>query len=245
VTDAKFDITLEELEERKNEPSTTPESQRKRCPNCKGVSVVEKTDKQPHHPLREEEDFRCRNCGEHFDDPLDPSEVEVATDGGVDLPRFEYNDDGISTGDIVVDLSSGKSLQVVGKSEQTVGEHPQTRSDDTAEMFGANPDETVFQCVFLPDGEKITPPTKTYAYPESRLLRYPVERATDHAGGVQMWLRTAFLNELADGVYRSGNDDLRRDLEALITDVYSEDVAGVFSELVETNRVAADGGDER
>ena len=67
-----------------------------------------------------------------------------------DLPRFEVSDDEISTGDIVADLSSWKALQVVGKSEQTVGEHPKTRSDPSAEMFGAEPDETVYECIFLP-----------------------------------------------------------------------------------------------
>lgn len=175
--------------------------------------------------------------------PRDNDRTPLRADGGRDIPHFEVADSEISTGDPVVDLASGKSLIVVGKSSKTVGEHPKTRSDNSAEMFGADPEEPVFSCVFLPDGEKVRPPTKTYAYPESRLLRYPIENATDYSGGVQMWLRVAFLEELADGVRRSGNDALRRDLRSLIRNVYSEDIAETFEELIDS-KVTTDGGAE-
>lgn len=182
----------------------------------------------------------------HFRDfDRDDREQRVMTDGGRDVPEFEYSERGISTGDVVVDLASGKSLQVVGTSTMTVGEHPKTRSDDTAEMFGADPEEPVYSCVFLPDGERVSPPSKTYAYPESRLIRYPVERATEYTGSMQNWLRTAFLNELADGVRRSGNEELRRDLRSLIADVYSEDIADIFEELVETSESTVQTGGPR
>jgi hypothetical protein len=168
----------------------------------------------------------------------------ILTDGGRDLPRFVYDDEAISTGDIVVDLASGKALQVVGKSVQTVGEHPQTRSDDTAAMFGAHSAETVFDCVFLPDGEKVTPPTKTYAYPESRLLRYPVENATEYDGDIQTWLRTAFLDELANAA--AENDRLTAAVSKAVREAYGEDLEATFRELIETKRdepeVATDGG---
>ena len=165
----------------------------------------------------------------------------VVTDGGTrvqDLPRLEVADDEISTGDIVVDLSSGKGLQVVGKSSMTVGKHPQTRSDATAEMFDADPDEPVFECVFLPDGEKVSPPTKTYAYPASRLLRYPVENATDHAGGVQIWLRVAFLDEIADAIVddEAFGFQFEAELRELFGDVYSDDIAHLFEEILESKR---------
>jgi|GEM_PF-4032499 len=168
----------------------------------------------------------------------------ILADGGRDLPRFVYDDAAISTGDIVVDLASGKALQVVGKSVQTVGEHPQTRSDDTAEMFGAHSAETVFDCVFLPDGEKVTPPTKTYAYPESRLLRYPVENATEYGGDIQTWLRTAFLDELANAA--AENDRLTAAVSIAVREAYGEDLEATFRELIEAKRdeaeVATDGG---
>ena len=167
----------------------------------------------------------------------------VVTDGGVpvseELPRLEAaDDDEISTGDIVVDLSSGKGLQVIGKSSMTVGEHPQTRSDATAEMFDADPDEPVFECVFLPDGEKVSPPTKTYAYPASRLLRYPVENATDHVGGVQIWLRVAFLNEIADAIvdHEAFGFQFEAELRELFGDAYSDDIAQLFEEILESKR---------
>jgi len=153
-----------------------------------------------------------------------------------DIPRLEAAEGEIGTGAIVVDLASGKGLQVVGKSAKTVGEHGHTRSDATAEMFDAEPDEAVYQCVFLPDGEKVSPPTKTYAYPESRLLRYPVENATEHAGGIQLWLRSAFIDELAEGVSRGVGPELECQLRQLLADVYSADLAETFEELVEAHR---------
>ena len=161
-----------------------------------------------------------------------------------DIPRLEAAEGEVCTGAIVVDLASGKALQVVGKSAKTVDEHRQTRSDATAEMFDAEPDEAVYQCVFLPDGEKVSPPTKTYAYPESRLLRYPVENATKHAGGIQLWLRSAFIDELAEGVVDdlSFNRQFREELRALLADVYSPDLAETFEELVEAHR--QDGGSQ-
>jgi len=156
------------------------------------------------------------------------------TDG---VPRLEAAEGEICTGAIVVDLASGTALQVVGTSAQTVGEHRQTRSDATAEMFNAEPDEAVYECVFLPDGGKISPPTKTYAYPESRLLRYPVESATEHAGGIQMWLRSAFIDELAEGVADNPyTDSFEAGLFDLLAYVYSEDLAETFKALVETKR---------
>ncbi|WP_181693264.1 hypothetical protein [Natronomonas sp. LN261] len=216
----------------------------------------------------EEKHDTCPECGEeyvgtdttlagdvlfiHQEDPLDYCELQpdtersegadrgdsIETDGGQEIPRLEAAEGEICTGAIVVDLSSGKALQVVGKSAKTVGEHRQTRSDATAEMFGAEPDEPVYQCVFLPDGEKLTPPTKTYAYPESRLLRYPVENATEHAGGIQMWLRSAFIDELAEGVAddTSFSFQFEAELRELLTDVYSSDLAATFEELVAVKR---------
>jgi hypothetical protein len=159
-----------------------------------------------------------------------------------DIPRLKAAEGAICTGAIVVDLASGKGLQVVGKSAKTVDEHRQTRSDAMAEMFGADPDEAVYQCVFLPDGEKLTPTTKTYAYPESRLLRYPVENATEHAGGIQMWLRSAFIGELAEGVVDdlSFDTQFQEELRELLADVYSPDLAATFEELVEAKRREAE-----
>jgi len=108
-----------------------------------------------------------------------------------------YRDAEIGIGDVVVDLSRGTSLQVTSVASKHAGEHPNVRSDPTADMFGVDDHELVFNCVFLPDGDgAFSPPSKTYAYPQSRLLRYPVEEATSRARLQREWL-TNLLEDLA------------------------------------------------
>jgi len=126
-----------------------------------------------------------------------------ATDGGrpeafpSDDLWSAYRDAEIGIGDVVVDLSRGTSLQVTSVASKHAGEHPNVRSDPTADMFGVDDHELVFNCVFLPDGEDaVSPPNKTYAYPQSRLLRYPVEEATSRARLQREWL-TNLLEGLA------------------------------------------------
>ncbi|WP_276258101.1 hypothetical protein [Haloglomus litoreum] len=168
--------------------------------------------------------WTCQDCSHGFAEPrerddegesghcrhgaakalLDADADDLVTDGGV---RYEPTDASLTAGDVVVDLASGQALQVVSVATQPAGEHPQTRSDGTAAMFDAAPEEPVYNCVFLPDGEKISPPTKTYAYPESRLLRYPVERATDGVG-LQTHLRAAMLTQLCAATADEGEVDV-------------------------------------
>lgn len=86
----------------------------------------------------------------------------------------------IESGDVVVDLASGSPMQVVGIASQQAGDHPMVAGDAVGLMFGMDEDDVVYDCVFLPTpGDRLSPPTKTYAYPESRILRYPVENALE------------------------------------------------------------------
>jgi hypothetical protein len=166
----------------------------------------------------------CETCLQRME-RWQVDEKEIVTDGGV---RYEPTDAEHQAGTVVVDLASGQALQVVSVATQPAGEHPQTRSDPTAEMFDSDADEPVYNCVFLPDGEKVSPPSKTYAYPESRLLRYPVERATDGVD-LQTHLRAAMLTQLCEAADQSQ----LRALVDLAEAAFGDDVAELLAQEVD------------
>jgi hypothetical protein len=82
-------------------------------------------------------------------------------------------------GSVVIDRSRNVPLRVVDVDHRPAGEHPQVDVDDPmARQWGVTAEDTVYDCVFLPTGEDaVTAPKKSYAYPESRLTRFPVEAA--------------------------------------------------------------------
>ncbi len=144
-----------------------------------------------------------------------------------------YRDAEIGVGDVVVDLSRGVSLQVTGVATKRAGEHPEVRSDPTADLFDTDDEELVFNCVFLPDGDGsiAPPPSKTYAYPASRLLRYPVEEATPKERLQREWL-TNVLEELAVEANELGAQH-RISLREVVTNAFGPEVAGLLDEFVE------------
>ena len=52
----------------RRQQSTTPKSDRPKCPYCGSVSINRKTSRND-HPQRKPGAFRCENCSEHFDEP--------------------------------------------------------------------------------------------------------------------------------------------------------------------------------
>jgi len=166
-------------------------------------------------------------------------EEDLVTDGGREyaLPGDDIwqrlHESNIGIGDVVVDLARGKSLQVVSVATQTAGEHKQVRSDPTAEMFGTDADDLVFNCVFLPNQDDgISPPSKTYAYPESRLLRYPVEDATPNERLQREWLSNV-LEQLAVVVTKFDDDRQRQGVFRAVDEAFGEDVVETLEEFAE------------
>ncbi|MFB6071119.1 MAG: hypothetical protein ABEJ76_08860 [Halanaeroarchaeum sp.] len=140
----------------------------------------------------------------------------------------------ILAGDVVIDLSQGIPLQVVSQSTKTAGEHEYTRGDRVAEMFGVEADEPVYECVFLPTPEdQISPPKRTYSYPESRLVRFPSEAGTT-LDRLQTELRSRALRSLVD----AADEDLRGAILALVEDVYDDRTADLLAELAEARGVS-------
>jgi len=166
----------------------------------------------------------CPRCGS------EETAGRALPDGGRETSRYETTDAEYRVGDVVVDLARGKALQVVSESAQRAGEHPETRSDRTADLFDVDPEEPVYNCVFLPDGDgSISPPTKTYAYPQSRLLRFPVEEATDNSS-IHHHMRVATLIELAE----SADDRSRGSVfYSIVKDAYGGEAARTVADHYE------------
>lgn len=137
----------------------------------------------------------------------------------------------IQIGDVVMDLSQKTPLHVVGISPKTAEEHEYVRGDKVAEMFDVAPDETLYECAFLPAGDdQISPPKRTYSYPESRLLRFPSERPTS-MDRIQTELRNCTLQSIVD----AADDDVRTELLELIEGVYNGRTADRIRELAEAD----------
>jgi len=58
-------------------PSSTPRGELRRCPHCQSVKVRMKKANYELEHMRPE-NYRCEECGEHFDDPQRPSDDRVA-----------------------------------------------------------------------------------------------------------------------------------------------------------------------
>lgn len=61
-------LTLADLRERERSSSSTPDAERKRCPDCNSPDVVSLT-KKPVAPTQYDHDYRCGKCQFTFDEP--------------------------------------------------------------------------------------------------------------------------------------------------------------------------------
>lgn len=98
-----------------------------------------------------------------------------------DVDEVERTSD-IETGDVVLDLTQGRTMQVVEEHRQTArewsGENDYELVENYAnERMGASEDDLVYECVYA--GSVKNRPSKSYAFPESRLARVEVEEAVD------------------------------------------------------------------
>lgn len=132
----------------------------------------EPTDEQT-HAARNAEIFAMEDT-----DP-DPDETESTTD---------YDGD-IKIGDVVLDLAQGRPMHVLEDTQQTAAEWTGDNGYDLCgnyanSRFDADPDDRVFECVYCSNVK--SEPSKTYAFPSSRLVRIETEAAD---GGRQVYDR--------------------------------------------------------
>lgn len=94
-------------------------------------------------------------------------------------------DEVLRVGDVALDLSQGRPVQIVRAHDETVAEYTDYDLLDNYanERLGTGPEDAVFDIVYV--GSLRSQPSKVYAFPESRLSRIEVEAASDTLGRVQ------------------------------------------------------------
>lgn len=69
-----LDISLEELRRRQRQHTSTPKSERRRCPECESTDIIRKVGSMGGTPPDHATEYRCGYCQHHFDTPLAPEE---------------------------------------------------------------------------------------------------------------------------------------------------------------------------
>ena len=163
-----------------------------------------------------------RHCGEHS---------RLMTDGGV-------SEGDIRVGDVCLDLSQGRPVQVVEALTQNAAEWSNNNGYDLLsnyanERLEAEPSDAVFECVYV--GSIQSEPSKTYAFPTSRLVRIEVE-AGDEGRRVDERIAVDVLESLFDAALRSGSDETKSTLRNLAQDAFGRDMTSEARELAEVTR---------
>lgn len=86
----------------------------------------------------------------------------------------------IQVGDVALDLAQGRPVHIVEDLRQTAAEWSEANNYELTENYGndrlgATEDDAVFEVVYCSNAK--SEPSKTYAMPESRLLRVETEAA--------------------------------------------------------------------
>lgn len=92
------------------------------------------------------------------------------------------NDYPLGVGDVALDLAQGRPVHVIEATGQTAAEWSDANDYELTENYGngrlgASDDDRVFEVVYCSNAK--SEPSKTYAMPESRLLRIETEAADD------------------------------------------------------------------
>jgi len=88
----------------------------------------------------------------------------------------------IQVGDVCLDLTQGRPVHVVEDLQQTAAEWSEANNYELCENYGndrlgTDDDDAVYEVVYCSSAK--SEPSKTYAMPESRLLRIETEAADD------------------------------------------------------------------
>ncbi|MFC6763557.1 hypothetical protein [Natrinema soli] len=148
---------------------------------------------------------------------------------------FEHS---IKPGDVCLDLAQGRPVHVVTDTGQTVAEWSEENNYNLLDnygnsRFGAAGDDRVFDVVYCSNLK--SKPSKTYAYPESRLGRIESE-AADVGRQVANRVVVAVLEELFERAAKD-DDGAVTVLERYATDVEYADEAAEARELAEIDRI--------
>ncbi len=144
----------------------------------------------------------------------------------------------IKLGDVCLDLAQGRPVHVLADTGQTVAEWSEANNYNLLDnygnsRFGTTNDDLVFDVVYCSSLK--SRPSRTYAYPESRLGRIESE-AADAGRQVADRVVVTVLTELFE---RAATDDegAVTVLERYATDIGYEDEAAEARELAEVDRI--------
>jgi len=142
----------------------------------------------------------------------------------------------IQVGDVCLDLTQGRPVHVVDDTGQTAVEWSEANDYELCENYGnsrldAADDDAVYECVYCSSAK--SEPSKSYAMPESRLLRIETEAADDGPPVIERIQRDLLADIM--GLYYGADDADRIDSLA-----QRARVAGMSDDMVEQAQELAD-----
>jgi hypothetical protein len=140
----------------------------------------------------------------------------------------------LHVGAVALDLAQGRPVHIVEDTGQTAREWSDTNDYELTDNYGngrlgASDADRVFDVVYCSNAK--SEPSKTYAMPESRLLRIETEAATDDGRTVDERITVDLLEALFNAAYRSENDQALSTLTALADDAVGRDLTTEGCEL--------------
>lgn len=150
----------------------------------------------------------------------------------------------LDVGDVALDLAQGRPVHVIevygGDAAEWSAENNYDLKGNYANgRFGTTDADRVYECVYCSSLQ--SEPSKTYAFPESRLARIETESA-DGGRPVAHRVRVAAIAELFDAAHLSASDRTKAILEGLAEAAFGKDMTNEGRELAEAARVSHDRG---
>jgi hypothetical protein len=132
----------------------------------------------------------------------------------------------LQVGDVALDLAQGRPTHVVADTGLTAAEWSEANDYDLVDNYGnsrfdAAPDDRVYDVVYCSSLK--SEPSKTYAFPESRLGRVETE-AADGGEPVADRVRAGLLADLFAEAHHIGNGDLTDALTAVASAVVDDEM---------------------
>jgi len=139
-------------------------------------------------------------------------------------------------GDVVQDKSSNKPLQIVGHPQQDARKFENVwNSTVNHELFDIDADSEVYQCVYLPDGDRYHLPYDIHEFPAERLKRVKAEYPTDDTRLQAITVRSILANIIAE-TYSNHGSKAASVIETAVSDTLPDDYADSIVELAEASR---------
>ncbi|AGM11310.1 hypothetical protein HHTV1_56 [Haloarcula hispanica tailed virus 1] len=152
----------------------------------------------------------------------------------------------IRPGDVVRDLWGNGWLIAFKKKADTVREYDQQQPDVKDSLLsyegsigvGATEEDAVWACFYVNSNNTLAGGRSgPYDFPESRICRYAYESTDGFKGNrFQDNIQIQVLEQVADAVLRSGNENFRGAVESLLADAFDSETAQEAFELAEAGR---------